>query len=162
MQSAHADPRSRQGALRAFPAVFALVAAPVLAAGILPWAAAGEGGAAATPKPAPKAAAIKPSFNAYFPADFKDAAYQQAAVAKVSKNWMVPGSHLPAKGSKTVVQATIVRDGSLGASIVTMTSGSKQWDDAALAAVTKGAPFGPIPGSYPQATIEVHWHFTAN
>jgi|GEM_PF-1520567 len=161
MQSAHADPRSRQGALRALLAVFALLAALVLAAGILPGAGAGED-AAAKPKPAPKAAAIKPSFNAYFPADFKDAAYQQAAVAKVSKNWMVPGSHLPAKGSKTVVQATIVRDGSLGATIVTMTSGSKQWDDAALAAVTKGAPFGPIPGNYPQAKIEVHWHFTAN
>jgi TonB family protein len=107
-------------------------------------------------------AAIKPTFNAYFPADFKDAAYQQAAVSRVSKNWMVPGGHLPAKGSKTVVQAVIARDGKLGAAVVTMKSGSKEWDDAALAAVTKGAPFAPLPGGYPQAKIEVHWHFSAN
>ena len=109
-----------------------------------------------------KAPSIKPTFNAYFPADFKDTAYQQAAVARVSKNWMVPGGHLPAKGSKTVVQSTIARDGKLGAAIVTMKSGSKEWDDAALAAVMKGAPFAPLPGSYPQSKIEVHWHFSAN
>src|SRR5262245_19420415 len=107
-------------------------------------------------------AGIKPAFNAYFPADFKDTAYQQAAVAKVSKKRLVPGEQLPAKGSKTVVQATIARDGSLDAAVVTMKSGSKAWDDAALAAVTKGAPFGPLPGSYAQAKIEVHWHFGAN
>ena len=75
---------------------------------------------------------------------------------------MVPGGHLPAKGSKTVVQATIAKDGSLAAAVVTMKSGSKEWDDAALAAVTKGAPFAALPGGYAQTRIEVHWHFSAN
>ena len=124
---------------------------------------------AADPAPAPKPAAAKgkapavqPSFNGYFPVDFKDVSYQQAAVARVSKNWIVPGAHLPAKGTKTVVQSTIARDGRLGAVTLTMKSGSREWDEAALAAVKKAAPFGALPGSYPQSTIEVHWHFSAN
>ena len=134
--------------------------APILAAAFAFFA--GIAGIFAAAPAKAKAPAIQPSFNAYFPADFKDAAYQKAAVGKISKNWMVPAGHLPAKGSKTVVQTTIARDGSLGAALVTMKSGSKEWDDAALAAVTKAAPFGPLPGSYPQSKIEVHWHFSAN
>lgn len=140
----------RARAVLAVVAVVATVAAVALA---------GAGGAAGA---AGKGAAIKPSFNAYFPTDFHDAAYQQGAVSKVSKKWMVPGGRLPARGAKTVVQSTIARDGSLAAVVVTMKSGSKEWDDAALAAVTKGAPFGTLPAAYPQATMEVHWHFSAN
>jgi protein TonB len=109
-----------------------------------------------------KTSPIQPSFNAYFPSDFTDAAYQKDAVARVSKQWAVPGGHLPARGSKTVVASTIARDGSLATTVVTLKSGSKQWDDAALAAVRKGAPFKGLPSSYPQSKIEVHWHFSAN
>jgi len=139
-----------------------LIGAIVVAAGTATILAADPAPAPHPPAARAKAPAIQPSFNAYFPADFKDADYQKGAVAKVSRNWMVPGAHLPAKGSKTVVQSTIARDGSLGAVLVTMKSGSKEWDEAALAAVKKAAPLGALPGSYPQSTIEVHWHFSAN
>jgi protein TonB len=110
---------------------------------------------------ASKAAPIRPSFNAYFPSDFTDAAYQKDAVSRVSKQWAVRGG-LPARGSKTVIASTIARDGSLVATVVTMKSGSKEWDDAALAAVKKAAPFTGLPSGYPQSKIEVHWHFSAN
>ena len=40
-----------------------------------------------------------------------------------------------------------------------MKSGIKEWDDAALAAVRKAAPFAALPKSFPDPHVEVHWHF---
>jgi protein TonB len=107
---------------------------------------------------APATFAAKRTLNAYFPVNFKDAGYQKSALDKVLKLWPKPPK-LAAVGQKTVVQTTIGRDGKLIAAIVSMKSGVKEWDDAALAAVKKAAPFGPFPGSVPDAHVEVHWHF---
>ena len=43
--------------------------------------------------------------------------------------------------------------------LVTMKSGDKAWDDAALAAVKNGAPFSPLPAKYKGEALQVHWHF---
>jgi len=40
-------------------------------------------------------------------------------------------------------------------------TGSKPWDDAAIAAVKAAAPFAPLPKTYPHPTLEVHFHFEA-
>ncbi len=41
---------------------------------------------------------------------------------------------------------------------VSTESGSQQFDAAALAAVEKAAPFGPLPKGSPQETLEAHFH----
>jgi len=61
-------------------------------------------------------------------------------------------------GAKTVVQSVIAKDGKLASATVSMSSGSKEWDAAALSAVKKGAPFDPLPASYRYPSIEVHFH----
>ena len=101
--------------------------------------------------------AQRPSLNVYFQSTLKDAAYQKAVFAKVSAAWKAPKG-LPAVGKKVVVQAVLARDGKVTSAHVSMTSGSKAWDDAALAAVKGGSPFAPLPSGYRYPTLEVHFH----
>ncbi len=65
----------------------------------------------------------------------------------------------PAVGKKTVVQAVITREGKLASAMISMASGSKPWDEAALAAVKDAAPFDPLPAGYSYPSVEIHFHF---
>ncbi len=107
---------------------------------------------------APLHAAGKPSLNVYFQKTLTDSAYQKKVFGKVSKAWKMPAT-LPAVGKKTVVQAVITREGKLASAMVSMASGSKPWDEAALAAVKDAAPFDPLPTGYAYPSVEIHFHF---
>ena len=102
---------------------------------------------------------VVPRFNAYLASAFTDAAYQKAAAAKVLKGWKPVAG--PDVGKKTVLIALIGRDGKLMGLRDHMMTGNKPWDDAAIAAVKAAAPFDKLPASYPQPTLEVHFHFEA-
>jgi len=104
------------------------------------------------------AAAGTPSLKVYFASDFEDQAYQQKAYAKAAGSWKMPGE-FPEAGSKAVVITTILKDGALGETKIHYKSGSEAWDAAALAAIKAAAPFDPLPDSYPQPSVEVHFHF---
>jgi len=96
-------------------------------------------------------------FNAYFTPAFTDAAYQKEAAAKILKAWK-PAAGAPA-GKKTVLIALIAKDGTLAGLRDHVMTGFKPWDDAAIAAVKKAAPFAPLPKSWSFPTMEVHFHF---
>lgn len=106
----------------------------------------------------PLHAAGKPSLNVYFQKTLTDTAYQKKVFDKVAKAWQMPAA-LPAVGKKTVVQAVISKEGKLASAMVSMTSSSTAWDDAALAAVKAAAPFEPLPAAYEYRSVEVHFHF---
>ncbi len=106
----------------------------------------------------PLDAAGKPSLNVYFQKTLTDTAYQKKVFDRVAKSWQMPAA-LPALGKKTVVQAVITKEGKLASAMVSMESGSKEWDDAALAAVKAAAPFEPLPADYAYRSVEVHFHF---
>ena len=106
----------------------------------------------------PLHAAGKPSLNVYFQKTLTDTAYQKKVFEKVAKTWQMPGA-LPAVGKKTVVQAVISKEGKLASAMVSMASGSRGWDDAALAAVKLAAPFDPLPSAFAYRSVEVHFHF---
>jgi protein TonB len=107
----------------------------------------------------PALAAGRPSLNAYFQSNLKDTAYQKKTFDRVAKAWKTPAaSQIPEVGKKTVVQAVIAKDGKLVSAVVSMSSGKKGWDSAALAAVRSAAPFDPLPGSFRASTVEVHFH----
>jgi len=99
-----------------------------------------------------------PSLTVYFAKDFTDTPYQKAAFQKVASAWALP-SKTPAPGSKAVVVATLSRDGKLVSANLGMKSGIDAWDQAAVAALQKAAPFAPFPAAYRNATTEVHFHF---
>jgi TonB family protein len=116
-------------------------------------------GALAVPEPAAAAAkaAGQPKLNAYYQSAFADTGYQQRAFQKVATRWRTPAKP-PAPGSKAVVQTVIDASGKLLSAFVSMSSGSKEWDKAALAAVQGAAPFEKLPASYQLPTLEVHFH----
>lgn len=105
----------------------------------------------------PLLAAGRPSLNVYFQSTLKDPAYQKQVFQKVAGLWKAPAS-VPAVGKKCVVQALLSRDGRVQSAFVSMESGVKAWDKAALAAVEKASPFPPLPASYDQKTLEAHFH----
>lgn len=105
----------------------------------------------------PALAAGRPSLNVYFQSTLKDPAYQKLVFQKVAGTWKAPASS-PAVGKKCVVQATLSRDGRVMTAVVSMSSGVKAWDKAALDAVESSSPFPPLPASYEQKTLEVHFH----
>lgn len=89
----------------------------------------------------------------------KNTDYQQKTFNRVAKAWkQPPAQKAPALGKKTVVQAVINKDGKLASTLVSMESGSKAWDAAALAAVQKAAPFDPLPRDFVYPSVEVHFH----
>ena len=94
----------------------------------------------------------------FFPADFKDQAYQQQVYQKVAGAWRRPAGH-PKAGGKSVVIATILRDGKAPEVRLHHPSGSQAWDEAALAALRTAQPFAPLPKSAPRTSVEVHFHF---
>jgi protein TonB len=107
----------------------------------------------------PALAAGRPSLNAYFQSNLTDAAYQKKTFDRVAKAWKTPAtSQVPDVGKKTVVQAVIAKDGKLVSAVVSMKSGKKGWDDAALKAVKSASPFDPLPAGFKPPSVEVHFH----
>jgi protein TonB len=103
------------------------------------------------------AASAKPQLQTFFQSTLTSTAYQQKVFDKYAKAWKQP-KETPAPGKKTVVRATIGRDGKLVSAVVGLASGSRAWDDAALAAVKKAAPFDPLPAEVAYPSLEVDFH----
>jgi len=99
-----------------------------------------------------------PSLQAFFAGDFTDQAYQKKAYDKVASLWRRPPAD-PKRGAKSVVITTIAKDGKGTPPVLHMKSGSDVWDAAAMQAVKAASPFPPLPVSYPQPAVEVHFHF---
>jgi protein TonB len=103
-----------------------------------------------------------PQLNVYFQSNLTDTGYQRKVFDKVAKGFVTPkAKDFPKAGSKAVVRAVIASDGKLASATVSMESGSKAWDAAAVAAVTRAAPFPPLPKGFDQPTVEADFHVTA-
>ena len=99
-----------------------------------------------------------PRLQMFFGSTFSDQAYSKKVYDKVAQSWTRP-AEAPKEGAKAVVITAILRDGKAPQQTLHLSSGSRTWDDAALAAVKKAAPFDPLPKSYGDSSIEVHFHF---
>ena len=100
-----------------------------------------------------------PQLQVYFQTNLTDARYQKQAFDKVAKTFVVPKASPPA-GSLAVVRAVIGLDGKLLSATLGTASGSAAWDNAALAAVKRAAPFPPLPKDLGAPSAEAHFHFT--
>ncbi|HEY3351123.1 MAG TPA: TonB family protein [Thermoanaerobaculia bacterium] len=104
-------------------------------------------------------AAGRPSLECYFQTTLHDPVYQKKTYEKVAAKWKTPAAaDVPAVGKKTVVQAVIAKDGALATTEISMSSGKKGWDAAALKAVKAAAPFDPLPAGFSYPTVQVHFH----
>lgn len=106
-------------------------------------------------------AAPQAQLQLYFQSTLADAGYQQQVFGRVAKRWAMPApKHAPKPGEKTVVQVLIDGKGQLLSAVVSMQSGSPKWDEAALAAVKRAAPYPALPKNLGAATLEFHVHVT--
>jgi protein TonB len=104
-------------------------------------------------------AAGRPSLECYFQTTLHDPVYQKKTYEKVAAKWKTPAAaDVPAVGKKAVVQAVIAKDGTLATTEVSMSSGKKGWDAAALRAVQAAAPFDPLPAGFAFPSVQVHFH----
>ena len=104
-------------------------------------------------------AAGRPSLECYFQTTLHDPVYQKRTYDKVVAKWKTPApADVPEVGKKTVVQAVIAKDGTLATTEVSMSSGKKGWDAAALRAVKAAAPFDPLPAGFSHPSVQVHFH----
>lgn len=104
-------------------------------------------------------AAGRPSLECYFQTTLRDPVYQKKTYDKVAGKWKTPpAAEIPPVGKKTVVQAVITKDGALATTEVSMSSGKKGWDAAALKAVKAAAPFDPLPAGFNHPSVQVHFH----
>ncbi|KUG23130.1 hypothetical protein ASZ90_007057 [hydrocarbon metagenome] len=65
--------------------------------------------------------------------------------SKVKKNWTVPQSLMPDTKITTVIDVRISRSGALEHAAFEKRSGNRYFDESALKAVKKAAPFPPLP-----------------
>lgn len=108
-----------------------------------------------------RAAGGHAQLQTYFQGSLSNADYQKKVFERVGRAYKQPSAkHAPKPGKKAIVQAVVSQDGKLVSTSVLMESGSKVWDDAALAAVKKAAPFPPLPKDYGAPTVEVHFHLS--
>lgn len=109
--------------------------------------------------PVARAAGGRAQLNMFFQATLTDASYQKKFFERVAKQYRQPAArHAPKPGQRAVVQITVGKDGQLLGAMLTTPSGSKTWDEAALAAVKKAAPFGKLPAGYAASSLDVHFH----
>jgi protein TonB len=112
-----------------------------------------------TMSPAAWAAGGHAQLNLFFQANLTDGSYQKKFFERLAKNYrQPPAKQAPRPGQRAVVQITIGKDGQVVSAVLATESGSKKFDEAALAAVKKAAPFEKLPASYTAPTLDVHFH----
>ena len=124
---------------------------------------------AKAPAPEPKAApkktvvAAAPAGGASLSVDaasFPFTYYLRAVERKISANWDPVVHGLPEGDKKTVVIAfRILRDGSVQKPIVEKSSGMSYLDQSALRAVVRSTPMPPLPETFPDDSLGIHFGF---
>lgn len=89
--------------------------------------------------------------------DLKFKSYYNKVGAKIQSLWNYPGS--ADKELETVITIEINRGGALMDYWIEKRSKSKFFDDSALRAIEKAAPFPPLPEEYNEESIEIGFRF---
>jgi colicin import membrane protein len=84
----------------------------------------------------------------------KIADYDSAIWSRIYRNWSVPPELKPKGNVETIIEIKIMRDGSLAYVRFEKRSGNAYFDDSAMKAVKKSAPFPPLPEGYSDNSLE--------
>jgi colicin import membrane protein len=80
--------------------------------------------------------------------------YDQVISLRVHSKWSMPPELKPRGDIVAIIEIKIMRDGSLAYAGFEKRSGNNYYDDSAMKAVKKSAPFPPLPEWYPDNSIE--------
>ena len=85
--------------------------------------------------------------------------YSRFVWLKIKQNWTLPASLMPAQSVTTIIEVRIGESGSLEYAGFEKRSGNRNFDDSALRAVQKSAPFPPLKGWTDRRVIEIGIRF---
>jgi colicin import membrane protein len=85
--------------------------------------------------------------------------YANFVSSRVHNNWSIPPELKPRGNVETIIEIKIMRDGSLAYAGFEKRSGNLFYDDSAMKAVKKSAPFPPLPGGIPDNIMEIGIRF---
>ena len=85
--------------------------------------------------------------------------YANFVSSKVHNNWSIPPELKPRGKIETMIEIKIMRDGSLAYAGFEKRSGNSFYDESAMKAVKKSAPFPPLPGGFPDNIMEIGIRF---
>ena len=85
--------------------------------------------------------------------------YASFVSSRVHSNWSIPPELKPRSNIVTIIEIKIRRDGSLAYAVFEKRSGNNIYDDSAMKAVKKSAPFPPLPAGYPDNIMEIGIRF---
>jgi TonB family protein len=92
-----------------------------------------------------------------YASDMEFRQYYSAIASRVESSWIYAGDELDRLDA--IVSIKIDRKGTLLDYWIEKSSGDKAFDDSALKAVKKSAPFPPLPGGFQQDVLEVGMRF---
>jgi colicin import membrane protein len=85
--------------------------------------------------------------------------YANVVSSRVHNNWSIPPELKPRGNIETIIEIKIMRDGSLSYAGFEKRSGNSFYDESAMKAVKKSAPFPPLPGGFPYNIMEIGIRF---
>jgi TonB family protein len=86
--------------------------------------------------------------------------YLQILERKANENWITHGIIIAGKRADPVVRFHILKSGRVDGLALEKSSGNAALDESALVAITKAAPFPPLPADYGSDQLTVHFTFT--
>ena len=90
------------------------------------------------------------------------AQYSAFVQARIKNNWSLPDTLRPKNPVLTVIEVRITRDGGIAHIAFEKRSGNAYYDESALRAVQKSAPFPPLPAEYRRATMDLGVRFPSS
>ncbi|MFO7568676.1 MAG: TonB family protein [Smithellaceae bacterium] len=90
------------------------------------------------------------------------AEYSAFVQARIKSNWSLPDALRPATNTLTIIEIRIARDGNPEYIGFEKRSGNSYYDESALRAVKKSAPFPPLPEAYKRNSIEIGIRFPSS
>jgi colicin import membrane protein len=91
--------------------------------------------------------------------DQRMAAYYAAVWAKIKGQWSLPKDILSRESMEAVIQARILRNGSVSDVSFEKRSGNRFFDDSAMKAVRKASPLPPLPEWIRDSSVEIGIRF---
>jgi len=91
--------------------------------------------------------------------DIYSLAYMNRLQNKVKSNWILPHAQ---EGKKTVVVFDIDKNGNVSNSFISESSGDKEFDEVALSAISKSAPFENLSQDLNDEYIKINFVFSQN
>ena len=85
--------------------------------------------------------------------------YNRFIWSKIKKNWTLPATLMPKKNVETIIEVRIAQSGALEYIGFEKRSGHSYFDESALRAVKKSAPFPPLAGWVNSRSIEIGIRF---